>query len=49
LPDLILHGRTDIALVRIMVPVDGNDLTAAKASGVRFAQEAYPLIRQHIN
>src|SRR5207237_976132 len=48
LPDLIFHGRTDTALVRVIVPVEGNDLGAARAVGVHFVQAIYPLIRKHI-
>jgi EpsI family protein len=48
IPDLIFHGRTDVALVRIIVPVARNDLSQARATGMSFAQVAYPLIRQHI-
>lgn len=48
LPDLIFHSRTDTALVRIIVPVLDNDIDGAKATGVRFAQAVYPLIRKHI-
>lgn len=48
LPDLIFHGRTDTALVRIMAPVPANDVDAAKGLAVKFAQEAYPLIYRHI-
>jgi EpsI family protein len=48
LPDLIFHGRTDTALVRVIVPVLENDLTNARAAGTGFAQAVYPLIRKHI-
>jgi EpsI family protein len=49
IPDLILHGRTDVALVRIIVPVPGNDTNIARAEGIDFAQAVYPLIREHIH
>ena len=48
LPDLIFHSRTDTALVRIIVPVSGNDIAGARASGINFVQAAFPLIRKHI-
>ena len=48
LPDLIMHGRTDTALVRIIVPVQSGNTAAAKTIAVGFAQNAYPLIRKHI-
>lgn len=48
IPDLILHGRTDVALIRIMVPEAQRDMAEARAAGIDFAQKIYPLIRQHI-
>jgi EpsI family protein len=48
IPDLILHGRTDVALVRIIVPEAQRDMTEARAAATDFAQAIYPLIRQHI-
>ena len=48
LPDLIFHGRTDTALVRVIVPVEGDDLSATRAVGFHFVQAIYPLIRKHI-
>lgn len=48
MPDLIFHSRTDTALIRIIVPVQGSDIAGAKAAGTRFAQAVYPLIRKHI-
>lgn len=49
MPELIFHSRTDTALVRIIVPVSGNDIAAARAAGTSFAQAIYPLIRKHIS
>lgn len=49
LPDLILHGRTDTALVRIIVPISGDDLASARSAATSFAAEAYPLIRKQIS
>ena len=37
--DSLRHGRTDAALVRVYVPVDGND-DAASAAAVRFVEAA---------
>jgi EpsI family protein len=48
LPDLILHLRTDTALVRIIVPVSGRDSQAAIGTAVGFAQTVYPLVLKHI-
>jgi len=47
-PDMLFHGRTDTALVRIITPVRGADLRSAKDTAARFAREMYPLIRAHI-
>lgn len=49
LPDLIFHGRTDTALVRIIVPIYGGDLESARTVGTAFAQGVYPLIFRHIS
>jgi EpsI family protein len=48
LPDLIFHSRTDTALVRIIVPIRGDDVNGARTVGIGFARAAYPLIRKHI-
>ena len=48
LPDLILHRRTDIALVRVIVAVDDKGLENAEASGFNFVRTFYPAIRKHI-
>lgn len=42
IPDMVLHGRTDTSLVRIVTGAD------AREAGFEFAREAYPLIRAHI-
>ncbi|HTA42750.1 MAG TPA: EpsI family protein [Bryobacteraceae bacterium] len=47
-PDMVLHGRTDTSLVRIIAPVAGDQLEASKNSAFSFAREVYPLIRQQI-
>jgi EpsI family protein len=48
LPDLIFHGRTDTALIRIIVPVRSGDMPQATQTAIRFAQEVYPLVRKQI-
>jgi EpsI family protein len=48
LPDLVLHLRTDTALVRIIVPVQGNDRQAAIGTAVEFAKTVYPLVLKQI-
>jgi EpsI family protein len=48
IPDMMLHGRTDTSLVRIITPVAGNQMDAARQAAFEFAREATPLIREHI-
>ena len=48
IPDMVLHGRTDTSLVRIITPSSGDDVADAREAGFAFAREAYPLIREHI-
>jgi EpsI family protein len=45
LRDAILLGRTDEALVRIVVPVVKGDIAAADSIGVRVARELAPAVR----
>lgn len=47
LPQLLTHGRTDIAIVRIIVPVTST-VEIARNAAERFALDAYPLIMAHI-
>lgn len=47
IPDMVLHGRTDTSLVRIITP-SSDDVTDAREAGFAFARDAYPLIREHI-
>jgi len=48
IPDMILHGRTDTSLVRIIAPVSGNRVEGARDLAFAFARDVYPLIRQQI-
>lgn len=48
IPDMVLHGRTDTSLVRIIAPVSGDRLEASKNSAFAFAREVYPMIRRQI-
>ena len=48
IPDMILHGRTDTSLVRIIAPVSGNRIEAARDVAFEFARDVYPLIRLQI-
>lgn len=48
IPEMLMHQRTDIALVRIMTPVAGDDIEGARPVSVEFAQAVFPLIRKQI-
>ena len=48
LPEMIFHGRTDTALVRIMTPISGGNTDGARAQAFAFARTAFPAIRQRI-
>jgi EpsI family protein len=47
IPTLLLHGRTDIALVRIITPVS-TSVDAAAATGVEFARDVFPYLRDRL-
>ena len=49
--DAIRHGRTDAALVRVLVPIGGTDPTAeARAArvGKGFVQSIFPMLERHL-
>lgn len=48
IPDMLLHGRTDTSLVRIIASVAGNQTANARNLAYGFAREIYPLIRSQI-
>jgi len=48
IPDMVMHGRTDTSLVRIITPFAMDDVAEAREAGFEFARQAYPLIREHI-
>jgi len=48
MPDMILHRRTDTALVRVSSPAVRGDLDRAREIAFQFAGEAFPLVRDHI-
>jgi EpsI family protein len=48
MPDMILHGRTDTSLVRIIAPVAGNQLESARDLAFGFARGVFPLIQKQI-
>ena len=47
LPEMLAHGRTDIALIRIITPVT-RSLDTAKESGMSFAAEVFPFVRERL-
>jgi EpsI family protein len=47
-PELLLHGRTDVAIIRITLPIIEGAPGSARTKGIEFAQALYPLIRKHI-
>ncbi|MBV9295411.1 MAG: EpsI family protein [Acidobacteriaceae bacterium] len=47
IPELLFHGRTDVALVRIITPMQGDDLAPAKAAAFDFIQSAFGSVRLH--
>jgi EpsI family protein len=49
LPEMILHGRTDTALVRIIVPFANDQSDPARDAAFEFVHDAFPLIRNQIN
>jgi EpsI family protein len=46
-PELLLHGRTDVALVRVITPMQGDNLAPAKAAAFDFIQSAFGAVKQH--
>src|ERR1700694_4913794 len=46
--DSIRYHRSDTALVRVWVPVVGNDADAATATGINFVQAVFPDLRRHL-
>ncbi len=47
MPELLVHGRTDIALIRIINPVTSS-LGAAETTGLNFAATVFPVVRDHL-
>jgi EpsI family protein len=48
IPDMILHGRTDTSLVRIIAPAGGGGIESARDVAFSFARDIYPLIQRQI-
>jgi EpsI family protein len=46
-PELLIHGRTDVALVRVITPMQGDDLASAKAAALEFIQSAFDPVKKH--
>ena len=46
--DAIRYNRTDTALVRVVVPVSGNDEAAAERVAVEFVQAFFGALRQYL-
>jgi EpsI family protein len=46
-PELLIHGRTDVALVRVITSMRGDDLADAKAAALDFIQSAFGAVKQH--
>ncbi len=44
--DTVAENRTDIALVRLVVPIVDNNAAAAAETGIRFIRQSYPYIRR---
>jgi len=43
--DAIRYNRTNTALVRVVVPVGGREISAATEEGVRFIRSCFPAVR----
>jgi hypothetical protein len=46
-PELLFHGRTDVALVRVGTPMQSDDLAPAKAAALNFIQSAFGAVKKH--
>ncbi len=47
IPELLFHGRTDVALIRVITPMPGGDLAPAKAAALDFIQSAFGAVKRH--
>jgi EpsI family protein len=48
LPEMLLHGRTDTALVRVIVPVKADSIDSARANALEFARDVFPFVKKQI-
>ncbi len=46
--DSIRHHRSDTALVRVVVPIRGNDTQEAERIGKSFIRASYPVVRNYL-
>ena len=46
--DAIRYNRSDTALVRVIVPVQGNDEAGAERTAVEFVQSLFPPLSKHL-
>jgi len=46
--DAIRYNRTDTALVRVVVPVSGNDSAGATKTAEEFVQAFFTALRRHL-
>ena len=46
--DAVRYRRSDTALVKVVVPVDGGDTARASAAAVQFTKDVYPAIRRQL-
>ncbi|MDX2150565.1 MAG: EpsI family protein [Bryobacteraceae bacterium] len=48
IPELLSHGRTDVALVRVIVPASAEKDSGGFATAIEFTKILYPLVKAHI-
>jgi EpsI family protein len=47
IPELLSHGRTDVAIVRVITDIN-NGLENAKSTALDFIRQTFPQVRSHI-
>ena len=47
LPDLLRYRRSDVSLVRLVIPIRGSEPNEGLAAGVQFTQRVFPLLAEH--
>jgi len=48
IPELLTHGRTDVALVRVITPVQAGNMDAAREVAIGFIRQLFPVVRSFI-